>query len=92
MEWKEFLSKGVEDLFEGRPLVQLFLKDGTCAQGRLMDADPFVILESNMREDEECKPTGRVWIIGSAEMMALKLIIPDMMPDTWNGFDEAVEE
>ena len=93
MDWKEFFSKySTEDLFEGNPLVQLFLKDGTCIQGRLLDTAPFVVVESNMRTDEDCRPTGRVWIAGPDDMIALKLIIPERIPDTWQGFEEALKE
>ena len=91
MDWKTFFSKDAEELLGGKPLVQLHMKDGSCIQGHLLDTSPFIIVESNMRIDEDCRPTGRVWIAAAEDMVSLKLIIPDLIPDTWDGFYEAAE-
>jgi hypothetical protein len=63
------------------------MKDGTLVQGRLIDADPFIVVESDMRADDP-KPTGRIVITGSDEVSSIRLIVPDLVPDTWAGFDE----
>lgn len=91
MGWKEFFDKDLEELLSGKPLVQLHMKDGSCIQGRLLDASPFVIVESNMRTDDDYRPTGRMWVAEAEDMASLKLI-PDLIPATWEGFDEAAQE
>lgn len=87
MNWKEFFKMRYDDLFEGRPLTQLYMKDGTVVQGRLIDADPFIIVEGDKRAYNP-NPTGRVVVVRSDEISSIRLIVPNLVPDTWTGFDE----
>lgn len=88
MDWKEFFERSVEDLFDDRPLTQLIMKDGTVIQGRLIGVDPFIVVESDMHPFHS-KPTGRIQITGREEISSVRLIVPHLLPKTWDGFDEA---